>query len=193
MQLQIAGKNIELGQALQERISTGFEGAISKYFDRATNGNVTVEKRGHETEVVCQVHLSSGIDLQSTGRGADPYSAFEASIERLEKRVRRYKRRLKDHHKDNKEPLPAEIASAYILKSDDDEEGDDYLVDAPAIIAEVQTDIKTMTVSMAVLQLELVDAPALMFRNAVHGDLNMVYRREDGHIGWVDPSREKVG
>ena len=192
MQLQIAGKNIELGDSLQERIRDGFEGAISKYFDRATNGAVTFEKQDHEISVSCEVHLSSGIDLQASGSADDPYAALEVALEKLEKRVRRYKRRLKDHHRADQQRLPAEMASSFVLRPAEDEpEADepDTSGDAPAVVAELKADIKTMTVSMAVLQLELVDSPALLFRNAAHGDLNMVYRRDDGHIGWVDPAR----
>lgn len=192
MHIQIAGKNIDLGDALKERIESGLEAAVTKYFDRATEGNVAMAKDGHLYEADCQVALPSGISLQSRGEADDPYAAFESALDKLEKRVRRYKRRLRDHHRPEKSPLPAEMASSFVVAASDEEEDDtiDYdTVDAPVVIAEQQTDIKTMTASMAVMQLELAEVPALMFRNAVHGGLNMVYRRGDGHIGWVDPGK----
>lgn len=194
MQIQIAGKNIDLGDALKERIETGLEAAVTKYFDRATEGNVVMSKDGHLYDAECQVALPSGISLQSSGQADDPYAAFETALDKLEKRVRRYKRRLRDHHRPEKAPLPAEMASSFVVAPTDEEEdhsADYETVDAPVVIAEQQTDIKTMTASMAVMQLELTEVPALMFRNAVHGGLNMVYRRQDGHIGWVDPGKTR--
>lgn len=193
MQIQIAGRNIDLGDALKTRIEEGLEAAVTKYFDRATEGNVSMVKEGHLYEAECQVALPSGISLQSSGEATDPYTAFETALDKLEKRVRRYKRRLRDHHRPDRGPLPAEMAASFVVAPSEDEsenDDDDYLtVDAPAVIAETQTNIKTMTASMAVMQLELMEIPALMFRNAVHGGLNMVYRRNDGHIGWVDPGK----
>ncbi len=193
MHIQIAGRNIDLGEALQTRIESGLEAAVTKYFDRATEGNVSMAKDGHLYEVECQVALPSGISLQSSGEAADPYAAFESALDKLEKRVRRYKRRLRDHHRQDRSPLPIEAASSFVVAPSDEESADsdiDYdTVDAPVVVAETQTNIKTMTASMAVMQLELTEVPALMFRNAVHGGLNMVYRRTDGHIGWVDPGK----
>ncbi len=194
MQINIAGKQMELGDALQERIASGLEAAVSKYFDRTGEANVTVMREGHLTEVDCNVHLPSGIILQSTGKGDDSYAALEQALDKMEKRVRRYKRRLKDHHKPGRTPLPAEPATAFILRSNEEPDGgeDDTQTNGadttPLTVAETKAVIRTMTVSEAVMQLELGDAPALMFRNAAHGGHNMVYRRPDGHIGWVDPS-----
>lgn len=192
MQVKIAGKQMELGESLQEHISAGLEGAVAKYFDRTGDAHVTVSRQGHEVEVDCNVHLPSGIILQSTGLGEDSYAAFEKALEKMDKRVRRYKRRLKDHHKPDRTPFPAEPAAAFVLQSNDDESeasepnGADH--GAPLTVAETKAVIKTMSVSEAVMQLELGDAPALMFRNAATGGHNMVYRRPDGHIGWVDPA-----
>lgn len=129
----------------------------------------------------------------STKSRIDPYAAFEVALEKLEKRVRRYKRRLRDHHQREKSPLPAEQALSFVVAASEEEEAESDVgyeaVEAPAVIAETETHIKTMTASMAVMQLELMEIPALMFRNAKHGGLNMVYRRADGHIGWVDPGK----
>lgn len=192
MQIHIAGRHFSLGEALQERIETGLEAAVTKYFDRATEGNVSMVKEGSLYDVECQVALPSGISLQSSGEAHDPYEAFEQALEKLEKRVRRYKRRLRDHHRNDKSPLPAEAVASYVVApvEEDDDASLDETVDAPAVIAETKTDIRTMSASTAVMQLELTESPAIMFRNPIHGGLNMVYRRNDGHIGWVDPGSD---
>lgn len=198
MQIKIAGKNVELGSALQERIADGLEGAVRKYFDRAGDAHVTVTKEGHLFEVDVNVHLPSGIILQSVGQADDPYAALENSLDKIEKRVRRYKRRLKDHHRPDRKPLPAEAASTFVIQSPGEDETEAHTdgaedapltngEDHPLTVAEGNAQIRTMTVSEAVMQLELGESPALMFRNARHNGLNMVYRRPDGHIGWVDP------
>ena len=180
---------MELGEALKTRIETGLEAAVTKYFDRDFDGHVTVSPQGHETEIDCNIHLPSGIILQSTGRASDPYAALEAALEKIEKRVRRYKRRLKDHHKPGREAFPTELASSFVLKSNEEAEDEaEDIGDAPVIVAESTSSIRTMAVAEAVLQLELSDSPAIMFRNAKHSGLNMVYRRPDGNIGWVDPA-----
>lgn len=176
---------MDVGEALKERISGGLEAAVTKYFDRSFDANVTVEKRGHQVITDCNVHLPSGIVLQSTGAAADPYASLEESLDKMEKRVRRYHRRLKDHHK--RSPLPSEPANAFIIKGSDDETPEDK-GEAPLIVAESAADVKTMSVSEAVMQLELSDTPAVLFRNVKHSGLNMVYRRADGNIGWVDPA-----
>lgn len=197
MQIKIAGKHVELGAALQERIAEGLEGAVRKYFDRPGDAHVTVSKEGHLFEVDVNVHLPSGIILQSVGQADDPYAALETSLDKIEKRVRRYKRRLKDHHRPDRQPLPVEAASTFVIQSpgeDEDFDGADddaplaNGTDHPLTVAEGNAQIRTMTVSEAVMQLELGESPALMFRNARHNGLNMVYRRPDGHIGWVDPT-----
>ena len=189
MQVQIAGKKIEIGAALQERISLGLEDRVSKYFDRTGEAFVTVSKPGWAFNVDCSVHLPSGVTLQAHGEGDDPYAAFEQLLDKIEKRVRRYKSRLRNHRA--KEPLPTEIGTERIIRvQPESEAGDDSGMDegdAPAIVAESDANIRTMTVSMAVMQLELAESPALMFRNAAHGGLNMVFRRSDGNVGWVDP------
>ena len=191
MNVQIIGKHIDLGDALRTRIQDELEAAVSKYFDRPSDGHVTVSKSGHEAVVDASVHLPSGIILQATGRAGSPHAALDDAVFKLEKRVRRYHRRLKDHHK--RKPLPSEPAPSYILQSthDSDEETANNGMDAaPLIVAETQAEIKTMSVSEAVMQLELSEAPALLFRNASHEGLNMVYLRADGHIGWVNPGSE---
>jgi ribosomal subunit interface protein len=197
MRIQVAGRQMDVGEALRTRIEGELASGVGKYFDRATDAVVTVAKNGGSSiEVDCLVHLPSGISLQTQGHGGDAHSAFGEALDKLEKRVRRYKRRLRNHHADNKSPLPAEDAPAYVLAplQEDNEAGDDAPVEdqAPLVIAENTISVRTMTVSTAVLQLDLADQPALMFRNAAHGGLNVVYRRPDGNIGWIDPERAKA-
>lgn len=198
MRIQVAGRHMDVGEALRTRIESELTGGVGKYFNRATDAVVTVAKNGAKNgasiEVDCTVHLASGISLQVEGQGGDAHSAFGDAMEKLEKRVRRYKRRLRNHHADNKSPLPAESASAYVLapSSEDNEAGEDAPAEAeppPLVIAETKVAVRTMTVSTAVMQLDLSESPALLFRNAAHGGLNLVYRRADGNVGWIDPER----
>ena len=195
MRIQVAGRQMDVGEALRTRIEGELASGVGKYFDRATDAVVTVAKNGggSQFEVDCLVHLPSGISLQSQGHGGDAHSAFGEAMEKLEKRVRRYKRRLRNHHAGNKSPLPAEEAPAYVLAplQEDTDAGEDAPAadSAPLVIAENTVSVRTMTVSTAVLQLDLTDQPALLFRNAAHGGFNVVYRRPDGNIGWIDPER----
>ena len=194
MRVQVAGRQMDVGEALRSRIEDELTSGVGKYFNRATDAVVTVAKNGGGIgiEVDCAVHLSSGISLQAAGHGGDAHSAFDDALGKLEKRVRRYKRRLRNHHADNKSPLPAEDATAYVLaplEGDSEDEAAPEGPDAPLVIAESTVPVRTMAVAMAVLQLDLSDAPVLMFRNAASGSLNVVYRRGDGNVGWIDPER----
>lgn len=191
MRVQVAGRQMDVGEALRSRIEADLTIGVAKYFNRATDATVTVGRNGGVGVAVdCAVHLSSGISLQSQGHGGDAHSAFDDALEKLEKRVRRYKRRLRNHHVEAKSPLPAEDAAAYVLAPlDEDTDGSGPLSDAPLVIAETTVPVRTMTVSMAAMQLDLSDTPALLFRNAAHGGFNLVYRRSDGNVGWIDPDR----
>lgn len=194
MRVQVAGRHMDVGEALRTRITEELSAGVAKYFNRATDATVTVEKTGPGYGVDCVVRLASGISLEVGGRGGDAHVAFDDALGKMEKRIRRYKSRLRDHHNNHKSPLPAEDAPAYVLaRFQDEDEGDSEDAAAPAadtaplVIAEMKAAVRTMPVAMAVMQLELTEAPALMFRNAAHGGLNMVFRRDDGNIGWVDP------
>lgn len=193
MRIQVAGRQLDVGEALRTRIEDELTSGVGKYFNRATDAVVTVARNGGgSVEVDCTVHLASGISLQAEGHANDAHGAFDDALSKLEKRVRRYKRRLTNHHANNKSPLPAEDAAAYVLAPlQEDGEADTPLVEhtGPLVIAETTVPVRTMTVSTAVLQLDLAEAPALMFKNAAHGGLNVVYRRPDGNIGWIDPER----
>lgn len=185
MGLQISGKNIDIGEAFRSHAGERMAEALAKYFDGGFTGQVTVEREGSGFRTDCKVHLDTGIVLQAEGKAQDAHQSFDIAAERIEKRLRRYKRRLKDHH--TLRPEPAEEATSYVIAAFDEEAevAADY---SPAIIAEETTNLETMTVSHAVVTMDLTDAPVLVFRNAAHGGVNVVYRRPDGHIGWVDPS-----
>lgn len=184
MDVQITGKAIDLGNALQTHVTEALSAGVHKYFDRSAEGHVTFDKEGSDIEAEITVHLASGVFLTAQDRAPDAYGAFDGAMTKLEKRVRRYKRRLKDHHANNRDPLPAETASSYVLQGA--LSGDAEAEDAPLVIAESETTLRRMTVSDAVMQLDVSDAKVVVFRNAKHGNLNVVYRREDNNIGWID-------
>jgi len=191
MHIQVSGKDIDLGEALITHVTERMNETIHKYFGRSAEGAVTFSREGFGFRCDSTVHLSSGIVLKSHGDAGEVYSSFDDALAKMEKRVRRYKRRLKNHHNGNKPVLPAEEAPDYVLApfgEEDEAAADAELADPqPIVIAETKTDVRTMTVGMAVMQLDLADAPAMVFKNAAHGRLNVVYRRPDGNVGWIDP------
>ena len=196
MQIQVTGKHVDVGEALRSRVSDEITASIGKYFDRDGGGaDVVVSREGYAFRVDCAVTLASGQQLATHGLGGDAHLAFDSAILKMQKRIRRYKNRLKDHHPQAL-ARQAETAAYYVLQAPDDE-GDDLDADAatfpePMVIAETETPIELMTVSMAVLELDLTESQTIVFRNAAHGGLSVVYRRPDGNIGWVDPQRTKA-
>ena len=190
MDIQVSGKNIDLGNALQTHVNEKVTDGVTKFFERGADVTVTFSRERHSVECEMVAHLASGVFLAAHGEAGDAYGAFDESLEKLEKRIRRYKRRLKNHHANGKAPLPAENAAFYVLEPLPEETEDDP-ADAdhdPVVVAESQTTLREMTVGAAVLQLDLAEQPAIVFKNAAHGRINVVYRRRDGHIGWIDPT-----
>ncbi|QKV19551.1 ribosome hibernation-promoting factor, HPF/YfiA family [Oricola thermophila] len=191
MALRVSGKHMDIGDAFRTRIEDRIDEALSKYFDRGADGHVTVEKSGSRYTTDCMLHLASGVVLQATGEAQDPQVSFDMAAERIEKRLRRYKRRLKSHNSDEAAARTEEYAYR-VLEALPETEDDDIPEDfAPTIVAETSMKLATMTVSSAVLQLDLQDNPVYVFRNAGSGDVNLVYRRADGNIGWIDPGSIK--
>lgn len=192
MDIQITGRSMDLGEALKTHVSNALEACVTKYIGRPAGASVTFGKtnardgdtKGREFAAEIVLHLASGVFLTTEGNAGDAHAAFDEALEKLDKRVRRYKRRLKDHHVNAKSPLPAEEASSYVIQAPqlDDEETEE----PPLVIAEKPTTLRRMTVSDAVIQLDVGNEPVVMFRNAASGDLSVVYRREDGNIGWID-------
>lgn len=185
MSLRISGKNIDVGDAFRSHVEMRLGEALAKYFDGGFAGHVVLEREGSGFRCECNLHLDSGIDLQAEGQAQEAHASFDRAAERIEKRLRRYKRRLKEHHGGRRsEAVPA--ASYVIAAPDEDVEvAPDY---SPTIIAEGTTDLRTLTVGGAVMAMDLGGLPVLVFRHAAHGGINVVYRRSDGHIGWIDPA-----
>ena len=191
MDIQVSGTNMELGEALPSHVTSRTDEGIRKYFERGAETTVTFTKGRNAVECEMKSLLASGVYLNAHGEAGDAYGAFEEAMEKLEKRIRRYKRRLKNHHSNAAQPMPFENAAYYLIESPsgEDDQAETHDDDAaPVIIAESQTTLREMTVSAAVLQLDLTDQPAVVFKNAGNGGINVVYRRRDGHIGWVDPA-----
>jgi len=186
MSLRVSGKQMEIGDAFRGRIEGRIGEAIGKYFDRGFSGHVTVAKSKAGYSADTTIHLDSGMTLQTTGEGQEPTLAFEIAADRLEKRLRRYKSRLKSHGNGAE---PADTEAAYRVFSPVADEDEEVPADfAPAIIAESTVRMKTMSVANAVIELDAKDGPVFVFKNAGNGHVNVVYRRADGNIGWIDPS-----
>ncbi|MEO1000138.1 MAG: ribosome-associated translation inhibitor RaiA [Pseudomonadota bacterium] len=189
MRIQVTGKQIDIGDALRSHVEDALTAVSEKYAGRPVEALATFHRQGHLFVADMALHLSTGLHVQANGRADEIYAAAEAALARLEKQLRRYKRRLKDHHKDRTEPVPAEAAPAYVLQShpEDADEASEPETLEPLIVAETETRVKTLSVGEAVMQMELAGAPMLVFRNPSHGGVNVVYTRDDGHIGWIDP------
>ncbi|HKL69486.1 ribosome hibernation-promoting factor, HPF/YfiA family [Salibaculum sp.] len=187
MRYQITGKQIDIGEALQTHVQTELGDVFEKYAGRPTDANVIFSKSGSAFNCEAVVHLSTGLTTQAKGQSHEIYAAFDAARDKMDKQLRRYKRRLKDHHKERAKPVEVSQAGAYILASNSDSEdaGPDNV--SSMIVAEMETRIPSLSVGEAVMQMELSDAPLQVFRNEGHGGVNVVYRRDDGNIGWIDP------
>lgn len=186
MVLQISGKHMNVGETLTARIEDRLEDAVTKYFPGGYDGRVTIEKQGSRFNCDCVLHLDSSADLQATAADSDPTAAFESAADKIEKRLRRYKRRLKDHHSNNSKAERMDVAySVFEAPAAEEEIPEDY---NPVIIAESLTKIQTLSVAEAVMALDLTDNPVMVFVNAGSEKTNVVYRRSDGNIGWIDPN-----
>ena len=187
MQLSIKGKQIDLGDALRAHVDDALTSLTGKYFNGAIEGNVFFAREANRIRVDLSLHVARQLQLQTEGEAESAHLAFDRAAEKMAKRLRRYKRRLNDHNRH--QPVDTALpAQAYVLAAEPEEVPDDHEEPAqPVVVAEMTTEIDTLTVSQAVMRLDLANLPALMFRNPAHGGLNMVYRRSDGNVGWVDP------
>ncbi|MDO6590393.1 ribosome-associated translation inhibitor RaiA [Loktanella sp. D2R18] len=187
MRYQISGKQIDIGEALQTHVKSELGDILGKYAGRPTDAYVVFSKSGHEYVCESVVHLSTGLTAQATGKASEIYAAFDSSGEKMDKQLRRYKRRLKDHHSGRSQPVELSDAGSYILEPrDESDEAAQDTVNA-MIVAEMETKIPSLSVGEAVMQMEIASAPVLVFRNEKHNGVNVVYRRDDGNIGWIDP------
>ncbi|WP_105424560.1 ribosome hibernation-promoting factor, HPF/YfiA family [Neorhizobium tomejilense] len=190
MSVRVSGKHMEIGDSFRQRIEDQIGEAVTKYFDGGYSSQVIVEKAGSRFSADCKVHLDTGIVLHAAGEANDPQISFDAAAQRIEKRLRRYKRRLKDHHAGNHVNGFAEVA--YTVMDSVPDEGEEVPEDfAPTIVAESSKQLKTMTVASAVMALDMTDEPVLLFRSPGKEHLNIVYRRNDGNIGWIDSTNIK--
>ncbi len=187
MRYQISGKQIDIGEALQTHVKAEFGELVEKYQQRPTEAVVIFSRDAHTLVCEATLHLSTGMTAAARAQAGEIYAAFESCREKLDKQLRRYKRRLKDHHRERPNPVEYAEASYNILASDQDEVPDEPESLQPMIIAEMETRIPSFSAGEAVMQMELAHAPVLVFRNERHGGLNVVYRRDDGNIGWIDP------
>jgi len=187
MRYQISGKQIDIGNALQTHVETSMGDIVGKYAERPTDATAVFSKDAHEYVCEATIHLSTGLSTQARGHATEIYSAFDRCAEKMEKQLRRYKRRLKDHHKERSQPVELSGASSYILAGNAEETESEPETLQPVIVAEMETKIPSLSVGEAVMQMEIAGAPVLVFRNEGSKDVNVVYRRDDGNIGWIDP------
>ncbi|WEK52637.1 MAG: ribosome-associated translation inhibitor RaiA [Candidatus Kaistia colombiensis] len=191
MSLRISGKNIEVSDAYRTHVEGRVSDAIGKYFSGGFSGRVILERDGTGYRVDCALHLDSGADLHAEGRGHEIYPTFEQAAERIEKQLRRYKRKLKDHHPRNG---AAELDASYTILAATPDEDEELAADyKPMVIAEETKALRTMSVSGAVMAMDLAESQVVVFRHAGHGGVNIVYRRRDGNIGWIDPAQGGKG
>ena len=188
MSLRVSGKNMNIGEALRVHVQGKVAAAVGKYFDGEPSGHVTIAPEGSGFRADCTLHLKNGVTVQADGRAQEPYACFDQAAERIEKRLRRYKSRLKERKHDRTEAGGMTVAS-YILEAPDEE------TDAPAehefaptVIAEANTQLGAMTIAAAVMELDMTGVTVLPFRHAATGRVNIIYRRNDGNIGWLDPA-----
>ena len=189
MQIQIVNKGIDVSPAIRERITDRLDDMMDKYIHRDGEAHVSISKEGPGFKVVCDVHLPSGVSMQGQGTAQDAYAAADDALDHTEKRLRRYKRRLKDHQAEATSEAMAMFVLQNPVSAEDTGEDDHAPADEPMVIAQSSASVRTMTVSMAALELGLSDTGAVVFKNAAHGGINVVFKRPDGHIGWIDPSR----
>jgi ribosomal subunit interface protein len=191
MPFRVSGKNLDIGEALRTRVNARVAEAMAKYFDGGYSGHVTVGKDGFGFRTECAIHLDSGVTLHTDGMAADAYSSADQAALRIEKRLRRYKRRLKGRAATGNGGADGAGAPSYIIAAPDHESEEEIGDFNPVIVQESTTTLEKLSVSDAVMELDMTGAPVVLFRHAVSGRVNLVYRRADGNIGWIDPPAAK--
>jgi ribosomal subunit interface protein len=185
MTLRVSGKNLDIGEALRGHVQDRVDDIVPRYVDGGFTGHVTIRRDGTAFRTDCLIHLATGLTLQSESVAHDAHASVDLAVERLARRLKRHKQRIKDYHGPSDEPAGT-AATAYVIEAPDPDE--EALPDGftPVIIAESSARMKPLSVSQAVIELDLTGAPVVVFRHAGHGRVNVVYRRPDGHIGWID-------
>ncbi|MCY3983497.1 MAG: ribosome-associated translation inhibitor RaiA [Roseovarius sp.] len=187
MRYQISGKQIKIGLSLRNYVKAELDPIIAKYAERPTDATLIFSKNASEFACEATIHLSTGLNVQAKAHNHEIYTAFDLCCDKMEKQLRRYKRRLKDHHRSRAVPVEHSEASSYILASESGDEKSEPDSLQPIIVAEMETRIPSLSVGEAVMQMQLAQAPVLVFMNDGKKSLNVVYRRDDGNIGWIDP------
>ncbi|SIO07587.1 SSU ribosomal protein S30P /sigma 54 modulation protein [Bradyrhizobium erythrophlei] len=194
MTLRISGKSISVGEALRSRVSERTDEVLRKYFDGNYSGHITLSKDGFGFRTDCSLHLDSGITLEADSNATDAYASADQALLMIEKRLRRYKSRLKDRSARKTYAATEALAGmdtaildapSYVIEAP--AEGDEVTAYSPVIIAEATTALKRLSVSEAVMELDLTGAACLVFQHGSSGRVNIIYRRPDGNVGWVDP------
>ena len=188
MQLTVTGKQLDIGDALRGHVKSSLDAILAKYFKSAIEAHVVLAREAHLVRGEISLHIGRGIVVNASAALDDAVAAFDAAAERVAKQLRRYKRRLRDHHIKAREPAEAvERARDYILAPVVEEADEEDPDGAPTVVAEISTELPRLTVGEAVMRMDLAEAPILLFRNSANGQLNLIYRRSDGNIGWIDP------
>jgi ribosomal subunit interface protein len=192
MQINVSGKQVDLSDALRTRVASSLDVIAAKYFDQALEAHVTFGRARSFFTCDINVHAGRGLRLRGEGEAGDANSAFDDAAEHIATRLRRYRRRVNDHHRDSAVRERPQAARSYVLRAEG-EEAEPAPAESPngaafaTVIAETQTEIATLSVSDAVMRMDLADQTVMMFRNSTTGVFNVVYRRGDGNIGWIDP------
>jgi len=196
MQVSVTGKHFDVGDSLRSHAAETTQSIVERYFGKATEAHVVFCRERHLVKAEISVHAGRGLSVQGGGEAEDAYVAFDGAAERIDKRLRRHKRRLRNHHAHAKdgEPPAQQDATDYVVAAGEHDGADDAAATddggaegEPLVIAEMRTRIPQLSVSEAVMRLDLADLPALLFRNSARSNINLVYRRPDGNIGWIDP------
>jgi ribosomal subunit interface protein len=185
MQVQITGKNLNVGHSLTKHIEERLQQIAERYFDGSLRARVTVEKERAMFVTDCNLHLATGLLLQANGNAAEALPSFEQAATHLEKQLRRYKNRLKNHHKSRAQPVASFEAQSFVIAAPDESEQEPADLN-PVVIAESPTSVPELSVGEAVMQLDISTIPFVVFKSARDGCINLVYRRQDGNIGWLD-------
>lgn len=183
MQVKVTGKHTEVGESFTRYMENALGDIIKKYFPNPVDSQVIVEKKGHHFFIDIIANIHHGFDVASHGQDSDPYTAFDMAVSRLRSRISRHKNRLKDHHSKEK-TIQIDMAQKYVLDGFTDQETETH----PSIVAEMEMEIPTISVGDAVMRMELKDMPLYIFKNIQNNQTNVIFRRKDGNIGWVDPS-----
>ncbi len=190
--LRVSGKNFSIGTAMREHVLARIEAAAQRYFGGALNGHVIIDHEGSGYRADCTLHLSSGVSLHAEGRGQEAYASFDQAADRLERRLSRHKQRVRQNHTSAPPSAePRESVRDVILEAPVHDEADDGAFN-PIIIAEQSLGLRQMPVSEAVMELDFTGAPVFVFQHAASGRTNILYRRADGNIGWLDPTAPRA-